>query len=238
MNAERLSWDSDFFGFEVGCVMVSKEDALDADGLSNAVEGLNVELAYVFLPSDMGCGMERLRSALVSMSGKLVDHKVTLNKRLVSITDASKNVVPATSLTHEIESLAYASGWCSRFAAEDRLRPFFRPLYKRWLQNDFRDGAVLVKTSGDGRVIGITTVSVRGVLGRIGLVAVDVNHCRMGVATDLLRSAEAWLLSQDVRECQVVTQYGNVAGMSLYERCGYEVSQRQEVWHVWRTSSK
>ena len=237
MDIERLSWDSDFFGFSVGRVIVSEDDAPDAEELRKSIEGLNVELAYVFLPGEADAGQECHREALVSMSGKLVDHKVTLGKRLEPRSDEPADVVSATSLTPEIESLAYGSGWCSRFAAEDRLRPFFRPLYRQWLQNDFRDGKVLVRMSDDGMPIGLTTVSVCNGIGRVGLVSADAGHCRQGVASALLCAAEGWLLRRGVRECRVVTQYGNTAGMALYSRCGYEVLARHEVWHVWRTAS-
>ena len=66
------------------------------------------------------------------MLGKLVDNKVTLGKGFEPRSDEPADVVSATSLTPEIESLAYGSGWCSRFAAEVRLRPFFRPLYRQF----------------------------------------------------------------------------------------------------------
>ena len=220
MDIERLSWDSDFFGFSVGRVIVSEDDAPDAKKLRKSIEELNVELAYVFLPGEADAGQECHREALVSMSGKLVDHKVTLGKRLEPRSDEPADVVSATSLTPEIESLAYGSGWCSRFAAEDRLRPFFRPLYRQWLQNDFRDGKVFVRMSDDGMPIGLTTVSVCNGIGRVGLVSVDAGHCRQGVASALLCAAEGWLLRRGVRECRVVTQYGNTAGMALYSPCG------------------
>lgn len=235
MNAERLTWDSDFFGFRVGRVVVSEDEASDASDLRKTLEGLDVGLAYVFLPGAAGAAQERNRSVLVSLSGRLVDRKVTFCKRLLPQTDLPKEVMTVVALTPEIEALAYGSGWCSRFAGEDRLRPFFRPLYKRWLQNDLRDGRVLVKTSVAGKPVGLTTVSARDGIGRIGLVAVDVEHCRRGIATELLRAAEDWLLQQGVGECRVVTQHANVAGMALYERCGYAVVGQQEVWHVWKT---
>ena len=237
MDVERLSWDTDFFGFTVGRVIVSKDDEPDAGKLRKSIEGLNVELAYVFLPGEVDAGQECHRETLVSMSGKLVDLKVTLGKRLVARADGPTDVVAATSLTPEIESLAYGSGWCSRFAVEDRLRPFFRPLYKRWLQNDLRDGKVFVRLADEGRPIGLTTVSIRNGIGRVGLVAVDALQCRKGVATALLHAAEEWLLRQGVCECRVVTQHENIAGMALYSRCGYKVLARQEVWHVWKTLS-
>ena len=58
MDIERLSWDSDFFGFSVGRVIVSEDDAPDAEKLRKSIEGLNVELAYVFLPGEADAGQE------------------------------------------------------------------------------------------------------------------------------------------------------------------------------------
>ena len=237
MTAKRLPWDSSFFGCTVGRVDISRRDIASAETLAAAIRDLDCELVYVFLPGGSAelAGQERHRSALVALGGKLVDRKMTFSKRigLMSADKCAESAV-ATELTAELEELAYASGWCSRFALEERLRPFFRPMYRRWLENDLSDGRVFVMNDAGGRPIGMVTVSIDGGVGRIGLVAVDAHHCGKGVATELMSCVERWLSSLGIAECRVVTQAVNVGGVALYAKCGYSVVRTEEVWHVWR----
>ena len=234
MIANLLPWDSAFFVFPVGRVSASCEDEPDGEALRIAVLGLDCKLTYVFLPSACA-GLELYRSALVALGGRLVDRRMTLRKCLLRESNVEDpEVVVATKITPDLEELAYASGWCSRFAAEERLRPYFRPLYKRWLENDISFGRVFVRSGACGRLMGMTTVSVREGIGRIGLVAVDASYCRQGVATELLQAAERWLQTKGITECRVVTQGLNVGGVALYKKCGYETLSVDEVWHVWR----
>lgn len=237
MTAKWLPWDSSFFGFAVGRVDVSRGDVASAESLAAAIHDLGCGLTYVFLPGGNAdlAGQELHRSALVALGGKLMDRKMTLSKRIGSMSAGQGAAVAvATEPTAELEELAYASGWCSRFALDDRLRPFFRPLYRRWLENDLSGGRVFVKSDADGRSIGMVTVSIVGGVGRIGLVAVDAHHCGRGVATELMICAERWLDSLGIAECRVVTQAANVGGVALYAKCGYGVAHMDEVWHVWR----
>ena len=236
MTAKRLPWDSAFFGRTVGRVDVSREDAASAEFLAAAIRDLDCELTYVFLPGGSAdlSGQELHRSALVALGGRLVDRKMTLSKRIGSMpAGQSATITVAKELTAELEGLAYASGWCSRFSLDERLRPFFRPLYRRWLENDLSNGRVFVKNDADGRPIGMVTVSISDEVGRIGLVAVDAHHCGRGIATELMNCAECWLDSHGTAECRVVTQAVNAGGVSLYVKCGYCVERTEEVWHVW-----
>ena len=236
MITRRLSWDSNFFGAEIGEIRVLRSDYGDDIRVSCAIRELGCELAYVFLPveRDEGGGVERIRKSLVGVGGRLMDVKIVLKKTIseLKFQDAGGGIC-ATGGEDGLKDLAVSSGWCSRFFCDEKLRVRFRALYEKWLEKDLRSGKVFVRMNS-GRCVGMVTVSVCDGVGRIGLVAVDVEHCCRGIATGLMRDAERWLLTQGVKECVVVTQGANSAGLALYKKCGFTVDSRAEVWHVWQ----
>jgi len=136
-------------------------------------------------------------------------------------------------LTGPIEELAFASGWCSRFAKDERLRPHFRRLYKKWIERDFAEGKVFVCTDSEGPV-GLASVSVRDNVGKIGLVAVAEKFRGRGLAKLLMAAVDSWLASQGIQKCEVVTQGGNLCARKLYERVGFNLVSQCNVWHLWR----
>lgn len=237
---EPLPWDSKFFGLPVGRVLLDPGQNTSA-GILEALQKSGNELTYVFLPvdgeSDGSTAM--LRQSLVGMGGKCCDLKVTYRKQIaINSSIISTECEAATQLTPALKSLAYASGWCSRFVVDEKLQPYFKPMYLIWLKRDFERGKVFVKFSG-AVLEGMATVSVDASgLGRIGLVAVDAKCCGKGIGTLLLNSIDQYLARQGVSQCEVVTQGKNLSACRLYEKVGFKVFSHCEVWHVWNNGCK
>lgn len=235
VSVERLPWDSDFFGFSVGRVILS-EGGVDPEALKKAIQTANCALTYAFLPvlGETIDEIEKPRGALVDLGGHCHDLKTVYRKTIgVGEGEQSKGVVTATQMSSELETLAYASGWCSRFVADNRLSEFFKPMYRKWLERDLAIGKVFVYPSAE-HPKGMVTASICEGQGKVGLVAVDAKSCGKGIATTLLANMEAWLGSQGIRECEVVTQGMNVAARHLYEKVGFKLHSQMEVWHVWK----
>lgn len=225
---ERLAWDSEFFGFPVGRLCVSSEDGQSCR-LEQKVRESGCRLIYVFLPIG---AYHDLRRELVDLGGQLRDVKVTYRKKLHGVALPAKDRCEATAVTDELQRLAYASGWCSRFVTDDRLSPFFHSMYSIWLKRDFERGKIFVRRVDD-RIGGMVTASILGSVGKIGLLAVDSSCCGRGIGLQLMRDADSWFAEVGVAECEVVTQHANVAACGLYEKVGYSALSRCEVWHVW-----
>ena len=235
VEVEHLPWDSDFFGCSVGRVILS-EGGGDPEALKKAILKANCALTYVFLPVLGGTinEIEKPRGALVDLGGRCCDLKTVYRKTIGGGKgESSKGVVTATRMSSELEALAYASGWCSRFVSDNRLSKFFRPMYRKWLERDLARGMVFVYPSAE-HPEGMVTASICDGLGKVGLVAVDAKSCGKGIATSLLADMEAWLASQGIHECEVVTQGVNVAARHLYEKVGFKLHSQMEVWHVWK----
>ena len=231
VKIERLAWDSEFFGFPVGRLAVTS-DRLQPCGLRSKIDALGCRLIYVFLPIG---ACHDLRRELVDLGGQLRDVKVTYRKKLHGVALSAKDRCEATAVTGELQRLAYASGWCSRFATDDRLSPFFHSMYSIWLKRDFERGKIFVRHV-DNRIGGMVTASILGSVGKIGLLAVDSSYCGRGLGLQLMRDADSWFAEVGVAECEVVTQHANVAACGLYEKVGYSALSRCEVWHVWADS--
>lgn len=236
VNVEHLPWDSDFFGCSVGRVILP-EGGADPEVLKKAILDANCALTYVFLPVLGGTTneIEKPRGALVDLGGRCCDLKTVYRKTVCGDQEVSqKDVVIATQMSSELEALAYASGWCSRFVSDNRLSKFFKPMYRKWLERDLAKGRVFVYPSME-HPKGMVTASICDGLGKIGLVAVDAKSCGRGIATTLLANMETWLTSQGVNECEVVTQGVNIAARHLYEKVSFKLHSQMEVWHVWKS---
>lgn len=233
----ELSWDSGLFGFPVGRIDVCAGD-VEVGSLENAVKRGRFKLTYVFLPVQEGSGLrlEPLRKELVNLGGRMVDRKLTYRKELTEspkMRERCKPVVRAMKLTASMERLSLASGWCSRFWVDEKLRDYLGPMYVTWLRRDFERGVVFVCPSCENPE-GMVTASVLNGVGRYGLVVVEDGHRREGVGASLLENVESWFHSCGVHRCEVVTQAANVGGVRFYERCGFALTSCAEVWHVWQ----
>lgn len=228
VKIERLAWDSEFFGFPVGRLAVTS-DRLQPCGLRSKIDTSGCRLIYVFLPVGE---CHDLRRVVVDLGGQLRDVKVTYRKKVGRMALSVDGRCEATAVTDELEMLAYASGWCSRFATDDRLSPFFHSMYSIWLKRDFERGKIFVRHV-DNRIGGMVTASILGSVGKIGLLAVNSSCCGRGIGGQLMRDADSWFVEAGVAECEVVTQHANVAACHLYEKVGYSTFSQCEVWHVW-----
>lgn len=233
ISAEHLPWDTEFFGFPVGRIVLP-ETAAEPVRLEETITQAGNVLTYVFLPAGNSatCETEKLRSALAGLGGKCRDLKTIYRKTMHPSCEKHNAGTCAIQMSPALEELAYASGWCSRFATDERLTPFFRPMYRIWLQRELARGKVFVRPNQNNPQ-GMTTVSIQNGIGKIGLVAVNTNSCGHGIGTALLQDVDYWLMQQGVGTCEVVTQGMNLSARRLYEKSGFALHVQMEVWHVW-----
>lgn len=233
---QRLDWDSRFFGVSVGRLELNLGDVVLSSTIEDVIRGSNYDLIYVFLPVSEGrmAELEKPRSALVSIGGRCVDLKTFYRKKVADFACAEKAAVLAKASSDRLLKLAYASGWCSRFSQDERLRSFQEQLYGLWLEKELTEGHVFVYPSEESP-LGLATVTLQNGVGRIGLVAVDADSCGKGIGTKLLGDVEAWLWEAGAKEYGVITQGMNIAACRLYEKFGFALERQVEVWHVWRS---
>ena len=232
MRAERLSWDSAFFGFAVERICVPLAWDGRVEDILGAIRRSTARVIYVFVPV-AHVRHDAVAEVLSDVSGVRQGERVLFWKDVAQTAPAEPAVRPARQLTAPIMELAFESGRLSRFRQDAGLAPFFQPMYRAWIERDFAEGKVLVFPD-DASPEGMVSVSVCGGVGRIGLLAVRPDCRGRGVAAKLLRGIDNWLATSCVTSCEVATQGQNAAACSLYRRSGFEERVREEVWHVWR----
>jgi len=97
-------------------------------------------------------------------------------------------------------------------------------IYKHWVSaaiNGTHDDCCLVNRNMNGLIVGFVTVKKVDNYIKIGLIAVDSNHKRKGVAKELMRLVEIYAVQNNVDRIMVTTQCNNDAAKSLYRSLGY-----------------
>ena len=234
-KVERLPWDSSFFGLDVGRVTVPCDWTGHSLELKALIRDSSLDLAYVLVPESLPEPEKTVvQDVLVELSGVLYDKRTVFRKRFGERASGARTAaVFATRLSAPLEELAYASGVYSRFALDPRLAPFFRPMYRLWLEKELANGKVFVWPDAAAPQ-GMATISVRDGEGKIGLVAVDAESRGKGIASRLMAAVDAWLQEQGVGVCEVATQGKNLPAQALYRKAGFFCCDQQDVWHVWR----
>ena len=228
MKIEKLDWDSDFFGYDVGKIVVSENDDFDIKKLRD--ESNSYKLIYIF--SDI-----KLNHSYIN----IVDTKLTLEKKI-----DNSNVLDEDSLFfydskneayEEIEALALISGKYSRFRLDKNFKnnEYVR-LYKKWIHNLLlkKEQVDIIVYKTNNKIIGFTSIEEKeNLLFDIGLVAVNSGYRGKGIGAKLINYATRYAYLKGGGDIQVITQEKNVPALNLYEKCGFRISKVEYIYHFW-----
>lgn len=239
--AERLDWDSEHFGFEVGKI---SDPNIDDSQLETCLHFARVTgLSLVYWNTRDRCPPANL---LQQYGGTLVDHRATYSAIVhatpagsIAVTDSRFRVAeyPLGGASEDLRSLAIAAGRYSRFAVDGRF-PFdaFKSLYETWIERSTRHelaDIVLIASNVEDKIIGFVTVATTNEGFQIGLIATDEAQRGKGVGRLLMDAAHTWMRDRGGGAANVVTQVCNIPACRLYERCGYRVCQVEKSFHFW-----
>lgn len=230
MQIDKLSWDSDFFGYPVGRLQIADLEELDNDHFIKMAQPF--QLVYVF--SSVPLAVNFL---------KHVDTKTTLSQSLSNTFKTRQDDPHLCSFMEEIhpyedlERLALESGIYSRFKVDTNfaLNEYER-LYTKWIENSVKNKKAF--NTGiyfkDKKLLGFTTVEEKTTaLADIGLVAVDPVARGKGIGTLLIEDAKKKAYERSFKKIQVVTQAANVSAIALYERCNFNIEEQKYIYHYW-----
>lgn len=235
---EPLAWDSRTFGYSVGRMRYSKCPNRE-ESLQLAKEGMvgQYRLVYCVWPGKDGIAADGFA---FSFAGTLCDWVADLNQD-ASVRTRVEGVSQCREMNDHLLHLALESGWRSRFRMDPGFRHGeFETLYRLWLEKALRStggGGCFVVGSADTPA-GFLTLETSGnsTAWKIGLLAVDENSRRQGVARNLLAFAKAWSWERKCRHLEVRTQWDNLPAMSLYEANGFSLMSTESVAHLWLPS--
>lgn len=228
MEANRLDWDSDFFGIDVFNIIADKEEEVEKFILDNQNQKY---LIYAFM------GINSLSDKFLKKeNGLLVDTKVILEKSLKkTLLNTSNSIVEYKNNqpTKELYALALESGKYSRFKQDNRLqKDKFEELYSLWIEKSCLDNETKIFVSkSDCTINGFITVSIKNKIGKIGLIAVDSSMQGKGIGNKLLAISEDYLALNSVDTIIVPTQKNNKPAMTFYEKMGFKELEVQNIYH-------
>jgi len=237
-NYIHLEWDTTFFGFGVARIVQAE---MDDDQLSETLKFLrdnNYRMVYWQIAADQ---YESAKIAQIH-GGFWVDEKVTYIKNLIDMADFRKAsaYTPFPYLEKTPESamikLAIQSGEHSRFRNDSKFpSELFDKLFTCWIMRsvvkEIAWEVLVVKEGND--LLGLITLGVKGERADIGLLAVADYARGKGIGSVLVADADKRFAESGYALAQVVTQRSNLGACKLYESCGYQIENIENVFHFW-----
>lgn len=261
---DKNSFDTNLFKFPVGFIEIEDADCdllLKSPTIQDILHHAHTsgyKLVYVFAPLRQASENYKGNAVDLQIPGRLVDVKTMLQ---TSIFDFDYKVLTERAFTNKnvkvrkhvlgtdnntpskaIRDLAVASGVYSRFKVDKKVpEGCFEFMFEAWIKNSLNrsiaDEIFIAYDAETDIEVGFVTVKRRGTNVNIGLLAVDANHRRKGIAFTLLSRAALWALEEmgtfGAATINVVTQGENVPAMQCYESFGFKVKTTQDVYHVW-----
>ena len=233
----HLDWDTEFFGFNVACIM---QTVSDGDALSQTIQALrnnNYKLAYLRVFADNS----ELFDIVKSQGGRLVDEKVTYIKKIDGIPNLQKisQYVPFSytkiNPNADMIELALQSGQYSRFRLDPKFpQHLYIKLYTSWITRSVnKEIAWDVLVVQEAKTLGMITLGTKDNRADIGLLVVAEHARGQGIGSALIAEAERCFRKKNYVLSQVVTQKANLDACNFYESCGYEVEKIEKTFHFW-----
>lgn len=233
-----LPWDTEFFGFRVGRVSISR---LTAQSVATILEWNNAQAIHCLYFSSDGIDPETLR--LAGQTGfQFVDVRLDLARSLASPAANPDNGHPirmaSPSDLAQLQAIARKSHHDTRFF-KDRGFPAARSeaLYAEWIRRDMEVNHVLIATSPHqpDRPTGYITCQVDAAArsGRIGLIAVDDEYQGKGIGRALVLAGLNWFRTANCQSVNVATQATNLPAQRLYQAVGFRTIESSVWFHRW-----
>ncbi|MBD3629503.1 GNAT family N-acetyltransferase [Cyclobacterium sp.] len=230
MFIERLEWDSNFFGYEIGRLIIKDPEEFQIVEFEN--EAKNFKLVYLISSSEFN--FEKLKlvdKKVIFRQDKILDIKPPLYKnKIVSYNKNSHDEIQLINLTLE-------SGKYSRFNIDKGFKnnEYFN-LYRSWIQNSISGKLAfeILITLDVNKITGFATLAKKDDdLADIGLLAVDKDYRGRGIATELVLSAIEKAKEEKFRSIQVVTQMDNKPAIKLYTKTNFLIKEISNIYHYW-----
>ena len=228
---ETLDWDSKFFGYKVGKIVI--KDSLNFNNSSFIEAAKNYKLVYVFSKNE-----------IFETFIKLVDKKVTFtrkieNEKLIQeSSDYIRSFNPLTDSLSELLELAYESGIYSRFNVDTNFsNNEFKRLYKEWLISSINKSIALdvyIYIGESKNITGFISLAAhKNEVSEIGLIAVRASERGKGIARKLINKVICQSKIKNFKKIEVATQIVNFPAISLYENSGFKEKHRVNIYHYW-----
>jgi dTDP-4-amino-4,6-dideoxy-D-galactose acyltransferase len=232
---DKLNWDTDFFGFNVGFLRGSIQSEKEQEEVIEILEKTKTKLAYyasaITLPA--------IFFTLKKVDVKFVDEKTTFFKKIDSTRNTDSAVVSADNFKNldVLRHLSILSGRFSRFNVDKNIpNEKFEELYLLWLKNSLNKKIAkeVLLYVYEEEIAGFVTLGEKNGRGDIGIIAVAEQYQGKGIGRKLMQSAEHWFLKNGYTEMQVVTQGSNLEAKQLYTKTAFQIESVEFFYHIWQ----
>ena len=236
MTVKLLDWDSQHFGYQVGCISLMNDTSEDVLISILAKECPSYRLIYLFLPEH-----RTLSSSICKMLNcSHVDQKVIFRKKLTDNWFSTSCYQQIRSVMYydytKFTKLAVASGIQSRFKLDPHFSTDdFESMYEVWIKNSF-NGQIAHNCFAyfdQQNPVGVVTVKRENCYATIGIIAVDSTFRGKRIGHELLYAAEKYAYENELREVMVATQQRNIGACHFYQQNGYLPKEIINIYHFW-----
>lgn len=226
---EKLNWDSEFFGYPVGKIVLEKGATFAAEAFKSKLS--DFKLVYIFSPQEL----ELKESSQIFLADKKVVFLKQLDKAKQYEIKAEINEYDGP-LSDDLLELVLESGIYSRFRVDKHFKnKEFERLYTEWILKSL-DGGIAEKvyvSRVDREMAGFITVGLKNGRTDIGLISVNEKFRGMSIASSLISVACNYSIAKSIYKIQVVTQGDNIPAMKLYQHNGFEIEEITYIYHYW-----
>lgn len=231
-----LDWDTDLFGYTVASIN-GVQNSTELAHTLRRMKKSEIRLAYYFLDPNDATANEDANTT----NGKLVDTKITYRKVLNDLVIGTvapeiqpyQESIPNSSLF----SLSLQSGIYSRFFTDPSFKHGeYAELYSAWITKSVEKKIafeVFTYSLETGEKIGLITLGAVDNIGSIGLLCVDERYRGNAIGSALIKSAEHIFYGKQIMDVRVSTQQRNLVACRFYEKHGFVVMSKQNVYHYW-----
>ncbi len=228
MVVEKIIWDSDFFGYEIGRILENHD-------------GSKIDLNYKLLISNATLSTEidgytNTFSEEKSVYLKKINAPLNTNFIIDEILDSENYHYNL----QDLYELAFESGKYSRFYLDKNFgEQAFRNFYKTWIDNTINKSYadkifIAVK---DNKIVGFVSLKIVKNNATVGLISVSPIYQGHGFGKKLIYAIENYCFTNNIESISITTQSINKNACNFYENIGYNLEKNIIVKHYWKNDT-
>lgn len=229
MEIINLDWDTNFFGFKVGKIVL-QNNLIDESLLVNN----DYKLLYLF--SNVALSDELVKKYNLFLADEKID-LITSISGLTFNKTPNENLVELTKLDENLLDLAYQSGHYSRFKVDANFKnKEFEKLYCAWIEQSIthKNAEKVMGFLVNNKIVGFITIGLKNDAYCIGLIAVDETHRSLKIGKQLLAYVFNYAKSKEISFVTLTTQKQNQGAMKFYLQNGFSINHTTYIYHLWK----
>jgi len=234
MSIHRLTWDSSFWGIEVGQLAAGEEKPVVDNRLLDRFDVIQTRVAL----TDYHIARHLSRLGFFPVDTR-VEYEISLHAVTSRTGDECMRKLPPDPIDeHFADRMCQLFLPCSRFNAfpvdQVAVSRFYKTWMKKSMTGNFDDETYIL--SRNGQSAGFFSITYKNPLAQIGLFAVHPDHQGNGISQILLNHAREVSARVGCTALRVVTEGRNITARRAYLRHGF-VLLNEDLW-MYRTHDR